>query len=159
MGAFHTHIGELGRLAAYIALDLKNPATTELRHVRGYLDTLDQWHRTLPPPMQLSRLNLADPIAETGHTKRALLQLHILFLGLFIEPFRTCLVDIGNIRLGNITPHDRTWKPWSGSKDRPLRLLASHLELRVCSRSINWYDLNAGSWCKCPIRLIRLMLI
>jgi hypothetical protein len=103
MGSFHAHIGELGRLAAYIALILKNPATTELGHVRGYLNTLDQWHRTLPPPMQLSRLNLADPLAETDHTKRALLQLHILFLGLFIEPFRTCLVDIGNIRLGNIT--------------------------------------------------------
>lgn len=51
--------------------------------------------------MQLSRLNLSEPLAETGHTKRALLQLHILFLGLFIEPFRRCLVDIGEARLHN----------------------------------------------------------
>jgi hypothetical protein len=52
--------------------------------------------------MQLSRLNLADPLAQTGHTKRVLLQLHTLFLGLFVEPFRTRLVEIGNIRLGKI---------------------------------------------------------
>jgi hypothetical protein len=107
MGAFHEHIGELGRLAAYIALDVQSPASINLGHVNGYLNTLDQWHRTLPPPMQLSQLNLADPLAETGHTKRALLQLHILFLGLFIEPFRTCLVDIGNMRLGNLTASEQ----------------------------------------------------
>jgi hypothetical protein len=33
-------------------------------------------------------------------TKRALLQLHVLFLGLFIEPFRDCLVDLAKFRLG-----------------------------------------------------------
>jgi hypothetical protein len=60
--------------------------------------------------MRLSRLNLADPLAQTGHTTRALLQLHTLFLGMFIEPFRTCLVDIGNIRLGKTTATQQDWQ-------------------------------------------------
>jgi hypothetical protein len=49
--------------------------------------------------MQLSRLSLADPLATTWYTKRSLLQLHILFLGLFIEPYRALLVDLGKSRL------------------------------------------------------------
>jgi hypothetical protein len=49
--------------------------------------------------MQLSRLSLADPLNMTWHTKRPLLQLHILFLGLFIEPYRACLVDLAKARL------------------------------------------------------------
>ena len=59
--SLHDHVGDLGKLAASIALDLKDlaiPAPLELRSAEGYLDTLNQWHRTLPPPMQLSRLNL-----------------------------------------------------------------------------------------------------
>jgi hypothetical protein len=55
--------------------------------------------------MQLSRLSLADPLTIRRHTKRSLLQLHILFLGLLIEPYRNCLVDLGEFRLGN-TPID-----------------------------------------------------
>jgi hypothetical protein len=55
--------------------------------------------------MQLSRLSLADPLTMNWHTKRSLLQLHILFLGLFIEPYRNCLVDLGSFRLGN-TPNE-----------------------------------------------------
>ena len=50
--------------------------------------------------MQLSRLSLADPLTVDWHTKRSLLQLHILFLGLFIEPYRDCLVDLGQFRMG-----------------------------------------------------------
>lgn len=51
--------------------------------------------------MQLSRLSLADPFAMDSTTKRCLLQSHILFLGVFIEPYRNCLVDLGNFRLSN----------------------------------------------------------
>jgi hypothetical protein len=53
--------------------------------------------------MQLSRLSLADPLTMTWYTKRPLLQLHILFLGLFIEPYRICLVDLGKSRLGEFS--------------------------------------------------------
>jgi hypothetical protein len=58
--------------------------------------------------MQLSRLSLADPFTLNWHTKRSLLQLHILFLGLFIEPYRNCLVDLGRIRLSDapVEPQD-----------------------------------------------------
>jgi hypothetical protein len=55
--------------------------------------------------MQLSRLSLADPLTIRLHTKRSLLQLHILFLGLLNEPYRNCLVDLGKFRLSN-TPID-----------------------------------------------------
>jgi len=51
--------------------------------------------------MQLSQLSLADPLTMNWHTKRSLLQLHILFLGLFIEPYRKCLTDLGRIRLSD----------------------------------------------------------
>jgi len=57
---------------------------------------------------QLKRLSLADPLAMNWHTKRALLQIHILFLGLFIGPYCNCLVDLGQFRLGrtSIEPGD-----------------------------------------------------
>ena len=97
-------IVDLGRLAAFIALDLKTQPRARVDQARGYLEAMYHWHATLPAPMQLNQLDLADPVAETGHTKRALLQMHILFLGLFIEPFRAALVDLGRTRLGQLTP-------------------------------------------------------
>ena len=92
---------ELGQLAAYIALDLNTASQPKAAQARVYFESLNEWHRTLPPPMQLSRLSLADPLTMNWHTKRSLLQLHILFLGLFIEPYRDCLVDLGGFRLSN----------------------------------------------------------
>jgi hypothetical protein len=102
LGVFHQRVGELGQLAAYIALDLKTATQPRVVQAQVRFESLNEWHRTLPPPMQLSRLSLADPFTMNWHTKRSLLQLHILFLGLFIEPYLTCLVDIGKSRLGDI---------------------------------------------------------
>jgi hypothetical protein len=51
--------------------------------------------------MQLSQLLVADPLTMSWHSKRSLLQLHLLFLGLFIEPHRRNLLDLGMYRLGN----------------------------------------------------------
>jgi hypothetical protein len=51
--------------------------------------------------MQLSRLSLAKPFTVDLASKRTLLQFHILFLGVFIEPYRKCLVDLGNFRISN----------------------------------------------------------
>jgi hypothetical protein len=68
---------------------------------QGRFESLNEWHRNLPPLIQLSRLSFADPMTLNWHTKRSLLQLHIIFLGLFIEPYRSCLVDVGQSRLCN----------------------------------------------------------
>ncbi|CAG5137409.1 uncharacterized protein ALTATR162_LOCUS93 [Alternaria atra] len=51
--------------------------------------------------MQLSQLNLAKPFTIDSASKRSLLQFHVLFLGVFIEPHRNCLVDLGNFRINN----------------------------------------------------------
>lgn len=94
-------IVELGQLAIYAALDLKNALDQpKAVHARQYLDSLTRWHRTLPPPMQLSHISLSDPLTLDWHTKHSLLQFHILFLGLFIEPHRVCLIELGRSRLG-----------------------------------------------------------
>jgi len=90
-------------LAAYIALDLKDATRFNAEQAQLRFRSLDEWYRKLPPSMQLRQLNFVNPLANTSHTKRSLLQLHTLFLGLFIEPYRSCLIDIGNIRLGNLS--------------------------------------------------------
>lgn len=100
-GIFQERVLELGQLAAYVALDLNTASQPKAAQARVYFESLNEWHRTLPPPMQLSRLSLADPLTMNWHTKRSLLQLHILFLGLFIEPYRDCLVELGRYRLSN----------------------------------------------------------
>jgi hypothetical protein len=56
--------------------------------------------------MQLSRLSLADPLNMNWSTKRSLLQLHILFLGLLVEPFRDYLIDIARFRLDEVASTD-----------------------------------------------------
>jgi hypothetical protein len=93
----------LGRLAAYIAFDLKAAIQSNGVQASVHLESLSEWHRTLPPPMQLSRLSIADPYDLDWHSKRSLLQLHIIFLGLFIEPYRDGLVDLARSRLGDAT--------------------------------------------------------
>jgi hypothetical protein len=98
---FQERVRELGQLGAYIALDLKTTAQPKAEQARTHLESLDKWHRTLPPPMQLSRLSLARPFSMNLSMKRSLLQIHILFLGIFSEPYRKCLVDLGNFRLSN----------------------------------------------------------
>jgi hypothetical protein len=51
--------------------------------------------------MQLSRLSLADLLSMKWHLKRSVLQLHILFLGLLIEPYWNGLVNLGRYCLKN----------------------------------------------------------
>ena len=80
---------------------MKTATQPKVAQAAVHFESLNKWHCTLPPPMQLSHLSLADPLAIKQHTKRSLLQLHILFLGLFIEPYRDCLVDLGRFRLSN----------------------------------------------------------
>ncbi|KAH7060963.1 hypothetical protein BKA63DRAFT_224614 [Paraphoma chrysanthemicola] len=104
--AFYDSVGELGRLAAYIALDLKTATQPKAALASVHFESLNQWHHTLPPPMQLSRLSLADPLNMNWGTKRSLLQLHILFLGLLVEPFRNYLIDIARFRLGEVALTD-----------------------------------------------------
>jgi hypothetical protein len=99
--ALQEHVGELGQLAAYISLDLKTANQPKVAQAKLHFESLDDWHRSLPPPMQLSHLSLADPLSMNWHSKRSLLQLHVLFLGLIIEPYRQCLLDIGLFRLNN----------------------------------------------------------
>ena len=96
---FQERTFELGELVSYAALDLDSVRGPKATHARRYLDSFNNWHANLPPPMQLSRLSLADPLTMERHTKRSLLQLHILFLGLFIEPYRRCLFELGSYRL------------------------------------------------------------
>lgn len=93
--------------------------------------SLNDWHRTLPPPMQLSRLSLADPLTMNWNTKRALLQLHILFLGLFIEPYRTCLVDLGKFRLHDTSIEPQDLEPMKNVEEQCI--LAARQAARVVS--------------------------
>ena len=94
-------VGQLGQLAAYAALDLKTDAQPKAAQAQSHIESLNKWHRTLPPPMQLSQLSLANPLAMNWHSKRSLLQLHTLFLGLLIEPYRYGLINLGRYRLNN----------------------------------------------------------
>jgi hypothetical protein len=94
-------VGELGQLAAYVALDLRTATQPVVAQATSHFQSLTEWHRALPPPMQLSRLSLANPLSIQPHTKRSVLQLHILFLGLFLEPYRSCLVDLARFRLSD----------------------------------------------------------
>ena len=98
---FQERIRALGQLSAYAALALKSATQPKAQQARNHLESLNNWHRTLPPPMQLSRLSLVDPFTMNKAAKRSLLQSHILFLGVFIEPYRDCLGQLGEFRLRN----------------------------------------------------------
>lgn len=73
----------------------------------GHFKSLNEWHRTLPSLMQLSRLNHPDSMTVNWSTRRSVLQLHMLFLGLFIEPYRNCLVELGEFRMTNTAIESR----------------------------------------------------
>jgi hypothetical protein len=98
---FHSQVNQLGQLAAYIALDLKEASQPKVEQAQLRLESLDQWHRSLPLPMQLNWLTLRDQDTVPWYTKRSLLQVHMLFLGLFTEPYRMLLVDLGRSRLSD----------------------------------------------------------
>ncbi|KAF2673298.1 hypothetical protein BT63DRAFT_152889 [Microthyrium microscopicum] len=101
----HHRVGELGQIAALIALDLQDQGSPQLAQAQLRYDALKEWHRTLPDDLRLNRLNEADAETISWHTKRSLLQLHVLFIGLFIEPYRAFLVDLGNSRLNDSSDH------------------------------------------------------
>jgi hypothetical protein len=124
-------VGELGQLATCIALDLKTTTQPKVTRAHVHFESLNEWHRTLPPPMQLSRLSLADPFTINRHSKRSLLQLHILFLGLFVEPYRDCLVDLGRFRLGNPPIKSRDLEPLKNVEEQCI--LAARQSARVAS--------------------------
>ncbi|KAH7084734.1 hypothetical protein BKA63DRAFT_1660 [Paraphoma chrysanthemicola] len=130
--AFHDSVGELGRLAAYIALDLKTANQLKAALASAHFESLNQWHHTLPPPMQLSRLSLADPLNMNWSTKRSLLQLHILFLGLLVEPFRDHLIDVARLRLGEAaSPNQKDLDAWFRVEEQCV--LAARQSARVTS--------------------------
>jgi hypothetical protein len=66
-----------------------------------HFESLNEWHRPLPPPMQPSGIIPANPLAVKWHTKWSLLQLHILFLELCTEPYWDSLVDLGRFGFNN----------------------------------------------------------
>ncbi|CAN9208256.1 unnamed protein product [Alternaria alternata] len=47
---FQECVSELGQLAAYIALDLKRATQPEVAQAAAHFASLNEWHRTLPPP-------------------------------------------------------------------------------------------------------------
>jgi hypothetical protein len=104
--------------------------------------------------MQLKQLSLADPLAMNWHTKRTLLQLHILFLGLFIEPYRNCLVDLGQFRLGktSIEPENlETLKQVEGQcvlAARQAARVASLLQVDNLIRSRCWVSVYVSTTTK-----------
>jgi hypothetical protein len=59
--------------------------------------------------MQLSRLSLADPLTIDWDSKRSLLQFHILFLGLFIEPYWNCLFGLAAFHLSGTSIKSEDW--------------------------------------------------
>ena len=144
-------VGELGQLAAYIALDLKTATQPKVAQARVHFESLNEWHRTLPPPMQLSRLSLADPLAINWHSKRSLLQLHILFLGLFVEPYRNCLLDLGTFRLSNSTIGPEDLGNWKSVEEqcvlaaRQSARVASLLQIDDSIRSSCWVSVYVSS--------------
>jgi hypothetical protein len=154
-GVISERVGELGQLAAYIALDLKAATQPKIAQARVHFQSLNEWHRTLPPPMQLSRLSLADPLSMNWHTKRSLLQLHILFLGLFIEPYRKCLVDLGKIRLSDTPSEPEDLESMKDIEEQCV--LAARQSARVASllqsdnliRSHCWVSVYVQSISKC----------
>jgi hypothetical protein len=96
-------VSELGQLAAYISLDLKTENQTRIQQAQLHFASLEKWQSTLPPSTQLNRLRISDSCPMNWHTKRSLLHLHILFLGLFTEPYRNHLVALARFRLGDIS--------------------------------------------------------
>jgi hypothetical protein len=81
--------------------------------------------------MQLSRLSLADPLTMNWYTKRSLLQLHILFLGLFVEPYRQCLVDLGRMRVSDISSEPEEFEIMKNIEEQCI--LAARQSARVAS--------------------------
>lgn len=81
--------------------------------------------------MQLSRLSLADPLSMNWHSKRSLLQLHVLFLGLFIEPYRNCLLDLGLFRLNGVSIESQDLEILKNVEEQSL--LAARQSARVVS--------------------------
>jgi hypothetical protein len=131
-GLLQDRVGQLGQLAACIALDLKTTTRPKVKRAHVHFESLNEWHRSLPPPMQLSQLNLADPLTINRHSKRSLLQLHILFLGLFVEPYRDCLVDLGRIRYDNVPIKSEDLETLKNVEEQCI--LAARQSARVASR-------------------------
>lgn len=100
-GTFQEHVNELGRIAAHVSHDPDEAPESAAIQALAHFKSLNEWHRTLPPMMQLSRLHHHDSVKMDWSTKRSILQLHMLFLGMFIEPYRSCLIELGKFRLNN----------------------------------------------------------
>ncbi|CAI6237711.1 unnamed protein product [Periconia digitata] len=96
-------IFQLGRLSTYASLfTMRNMEESSAMEGKHYLNVLTQWRESLPPLMQLSHICLDDPTVSDFQTKHMLLQFHILFLSLVIEPYRKCMRVLGKVRMGNI---------------------------------------------------------
>lgn len=96
----HENVASLGDIATQISINRQVDLPISIEHVQFHMDALNLWHSSLPPEMQLSRLRENESDVPP-HVRRNLLHLHTMFLGLFTEPHRSLLVDLGHRRLSN----------------------------------------------------------
>jgi len=93
------------------------------------------------------------------YTKRSLLQLHILFLGLFVEPYRNYVVDLAKFHIGDITLESEQLEGWKHIEEqcilaaRQCARVASLLQLEKLIRSRCWVSVYT-SFSSCGILLL-----
>ncbi|KAF2005994.1 hypothetical protein P154DRAFT_518226 [Amniculicola lignicola CBS 123094] len=88
---YHT-TSQVGLIAAEIAKTLAAPELTTRDNIDALAHKLERWRTNLPPILQLSSLTSGEPTELTIYQKRAILMVHILYLGAVILLYRQLLV-------------------------------------------------------------------
>ncbi|KAK7177929.1 hypothetical protein PSPO01_16022 [Paraphaeosphaeria sporulosa] len=148
-GIFHERMFELGRLVTYAAIDLNTWSKPKATHARRYLDTINRWHRVLPPPMQFSRLSRADLLTMERYTLRSALRMHMLFLAMFIEPYKQCLIDLGSFRLGEMPIEDEDLEALRSVEEQSVTAARQSARVAALLHTETWFALTVGFLCTC----------
>ncbi|ORY11682.1 hypothetical protein BCR34DRAFT_483669 [Clohesyomyces aquaticus] len=88
----HTQTSKIGLIAAEIAKTLVSPELATRENMEMLHCKLDVWRTEVPPPLQISALTSEHPPELTLFQRRAILMVHIMYLGAVLLLYRQLLV-------------------------------------------------------------------
>ncbi|KAH7383778.1 hypothetical protein BKA66DRAFT_511872 [Pyrenochaeta sp. MPI-SDFR-AT-0127] len=101
----HIQTSKIGLVAAEIAKTLASPELATQENVAMLTRKLDTWRLELPPTMQVLTLTSSNPPNLTLYQRRAILMIHIMYLGALVLLYRQLLVATAEAQLTDGAAH------------------------------------------------------
>ncbi|KAF2278948.1 uncharacterized protein EI97DRAFT_224084 [Westerdykella ornata] len=115
----HTQTSKIGLISAEIVKTLASPDLATRENIETLAGKLEHWRKGVPPALQIAALtSTTTPSTLTLYQRRAIMMVHIMYLGALILLYRRPLVATAGVRLDADTHWDMEFTPEDAKRYR-----------------------------------------